>query len=134
MHLPHWLNVIFGLSPYACASQAGSIVHDLHTQLSSLQQVLGSEFSKKDSGKLLVVGSSGYEGDAAVMCIAVMMWHEGYTCHEALIRLLHQNARLKVRPEATTHRKFAGPNLVWVWKAVELLAIPLRRRKLTLRF
>ena len=64
--------------------------------LPALRQGLAAEFAGPAGGKLLLVGSQGFEGDAVVACVALKMQMTGCSCHQALTDLLHQNSTLAV--------------------------------------
>lgn len=58
----------------------------------------GSGGSRAAPPKILIAGSNGFKGDAAVAAIAVRMRLTACSCHQALTHLLHQNAALLVTP------------------------------------
>lgn len=95
----HYLHGLLGSSmKRELTVQNQSPSHDLLAALPTLQKAARNRGNQNPSGKLLLVGAEGFEGDAAAACVALRAQMTGCSCHQALMNLLQQDPTLTVSP------------------------------------
>ena len=77
-----------------------------------LQHIAAATTSRMDvpGGRILIAGTAGYEGEAAVAAVAHLMHSAASSAHKALVQASQHHMALRVRAQYCAAHSAAGPN------------------------
>ncbi len=77
-----------------------------------LQHIAAATTSRVDvpGGRVVIAGTAGYEGEAAVAAVAHLMHSAASSAHKALVQASQHHMALRVRAQCCAAHSAAGPN------------------------
>ena len=92
-----------------------------------LQHIAAATSSRVDvpGGRILIAGTAGYEGEAAVAAVAHLMHSAASSAHKALVQASQHHMALRVRAQCCAAHSAAGSNTFLPYYMLSWIVLPL---------